>query len=410
MITLKKFNYFNFEKVSIILVLIFPFFLVSGPFLSDLAVFVLSIYFFLNYSKFKFNGLIIFLFIFYLTILITNIFSFDLLISYEKTIPYIRFLLFVFVFSYLFEKYDNYQKYFFFIILLVFIFLIISSSIIYINEFIFNDKIPNRLGLIHRDEKILGSITIRLIPLLFIAIYFFSKKYKSLLFKYLYIFLIFGSFFLVILSGERSALLLLILFSFLYLIFVNDIFIKKLLIKAFGILILVILFFQYLLGINNLNRYDIFYDAFQKKSISYLAHAHTNHFYTAIKMYKSKPLTGHGSKSFIFKCNEKEFHSGENSCSTHPHNIYLQLLAENGLLSFLLILGFFIYAFLKLILLRFKRRTLENLVPFQLILISIILNFWPIISTGSFFNNYMSCYFFFSIALLNYYQSKKIKV
>ena len=153
-----------------------------------------------------------------MTILITNIFSFDLLISYEKTIPYIRFLLFVFVFSYLFEKYESYQKYFF-IILLVFIFLIISSSIIYINEFIINDKIPNRLGLIHRDEKILGSITIRLIPLLFIAIYFFSKKYKSLLFKYLYIFLIFGSFFLVILSGERSALLLLILFSFLYLIF-----------------------------------------------------------------------------------------------------------------------------------------------------------------------------------------------
>ena len=112
MITLKKFNYFNFEKVSIILVLIFPFFLVSGPFLSDLAVFMLSIYFFLNYSKFKFNGLIIFLFIFYLTILITNIFSFDLLISYEKTIPYIRFLLFVFVFSYLFEKYESYQKYF----------------------------------------------------------------------------------------------------------------------------------------------------------------------------------------------------------------------------------------------------------------------------------------------------------
>ena len=63
----------------------------------------------------------------------------------------------------------------------------------------------------------------------------------------------------------------------------------------------------------------------------------------------------------------------KNSCSTHPHNIYLQLLAENGLMSFLLILGFFIYACLKLILLRLKTRTLENLVPFQLILINIIL-------------------------------------
>ncbi len=404
---LKKFNYLIFEKSSVILVLFFPIFLVSGPFLSDLTVILLSIFFFFNFSKFKFNSLIIFLLLFYLTINLTNIFSFDPIISYEKTIPYVRFILFVLVFSYLFEKYQNYQKYFFFIIFFVFSFLIITSLLIYISDFVLLGKTPNRLGLIYRDEKILGSITVRLIPFLFVSIYFFSKKYKSLSYKLLYIFLIFASFFLIILSGERSALLLLILFIFLYLIFVKDFFIKKLLLKAFGILLFVILFLQMFLGINNLNRYDIFYDAVQKKSISYLAHAHSNHFSTAVKMFKSKPLTGHGTNSFIFKCNENEFHSGNNSCSTHPHNLYLQLLAENGLLSFLLILGFFAFVLLKLISLRLKEKSHEYLIPFKLILISIILNFWPIISTGSFFNNYMSCYFFFSIALLNYYQNKK---
>lgn len=398
----------NFEKILLFILFSFPILLVSGPFLSDLAVVISCLFFIFNHSKFKINNLAIFLFLFYFVILITNLFSYDIFLSYKKTILYFRFILFVLVFSYFFEKYKKYQKYFFLCVFLVFIILLITSGYLYFYDYLLY-KIPNRLSLIHRDEKILGSITIRLIPILFLGIYFFSKKYSSLIHKCFYTFLIIGSYFLVIASGERSAILLLILFSFLYFIFIKDSFLKKLFYNSLILTIFLFIFLQIFLGIKNFNRYDIFYDAFQKKSISYLAQAHSDHFYTALKMFKSKPITGHGSRSFVSKCNDKKYYSGKYSCSTHPHNIYLQLLSENGVISFLFVFSLFIFCFLKLIKLRFVKNLHEESIPVKLTLINIVINFWPIISTGSFFNNYLSCFFYLPLALFSYYQYTKIK-
>lgn len=406
---LKKLSLFNFEKVLLYLILSFPILLITGPFLPDLTVVMVSIYFCLNYYKFKINNLIIFLFTFYFVLQLTTFFSFDIFYSLKKTVPYVRFILFLIVFSYLFEKYKNYHKYFYLSIFFGILYLVFTSGIIYVYEYISFEAFPNRLGLIHRDEKILGSITIRLIPLLFIGIYFFSKNYNSLIFKIIYVLLIFGAYFLVIASGERSSILLLILFNFLYFIFIDDVFIKKIFLKSLGSIILFYVLLQFIIGIKTLNRYDIFYDAIEKKSISYLAHAHTNHFSTAFKMFKKKPLTGYGNGSFFFKCNEKEYYSGKNSCSTHPHNIYLELLSEHGLFSFLIILSLFFYAVFKITYIKVKKIYFENSEPLKLVLINIIINFWPLISTGSFFNNYMSCYFFLPLALLSYYGFSKTK-
>ncbi|MDA9697649.1 O-antigen ligase family protein [Candidatus Pelagibacter sp.] len=398
----------NLKKLLLFILLSYPILLISGPFLSDLAVVISCLFFLFNYSKFKINNLVIFLLIFYLVILITNLFSFNIFLSYEKTIPYLRFILFVIVFSYFFDEYKDYQKYFYLCVFIAFTILIFTSGYLYFFDYLI-DEIPSRLGLIHRDEKILGSISVRLIPILFLGIYFFSKKYTSFIHKCFYIFLIIGSHFLVIASGERSAILLLILFNFLFFLFIKDSLTKKLFFKSLGLIILIFVFLQIFLGIKNFTRYDIFYDAFQKKSISVLAQAHSDHFYTAYKMFKSKPITGHGSRSFYSKCNDKKYYSGKNSCSTHPHNIYLQLLAENGLASFSLIFGLFIYSLSKLIRLRFFKKIEEEQTPIKLILINILLNFWPIISTGSFFNNYLNCFFYLPLALLSYYQYIKFK-
>ena len=38
----------------------------------------------------------------------------------------------------------------------------------------------------------------------------------------------------------------------------------------------------------------------------------------------------------------------EFACSTHPHNYYLQLLGESGLVVFLFLFLFFLYVFVKL--------------------------------------------------------------
>ena len=65
---------------------------------------------------------------------------------------------------------------------------------------------------------------------------------------------------------------------------------------------------------------------------------HQSHYDTAIEMFKSKPYIGNGTKTFRFEC----LKINPKSCSTHPHNTYIQLLSENGLLGFIPVLLVFI--------------------------------------------------------------------
>ena len=51
---------------------------------------------------------------------------------------------------------------------------------------------------------------------------------------------------------------------------------------------------------------------------------------TAIQIFKENPIFGIGPKLFRVEC--KNINNGE-GCSTHPHNSYLQLLAETGIID-----------------------------------------------------------------------------
>ena len=80
-----------------------------------------------------------------------------------------------------------------------------------------------------------------------------------------------------------------------------------------------------------------------KQNVLFFSFHHQNHFQTAYSMFKSKPIIGHGVKIFRFECknhveDKKMIPYG---CSTHPHNTYLQLLAETGVIGFLTV--FFVF-------------------------------------------------------------------
>ena len=61
-------------------------------------------------------------------------------------------------------------------------------------------------------------------------------------------------------------------------------------------------------------------------------------------MFKDNFLFGVGLKNFRHACKDKKYFISELSCSTHPHNTYIQLASELGIigLSFgiLTLLGF----------------------------------------------------------------------
>ena len=72
---------------------------------------------------------------------------------------------------------------------------------------------------------------------------------------------------------------------------------------------------------------------------------HDSLFRTAYNMFKDQPIFGHGPKMFRILCLDEKYATGIDPCMTHPHNFYIQLLAETGIIGFLFLLSAFGYVF-----------------------------------------------------------------
>ncbi len=69
---------------------------------------------------------------------------------------------------------------------------------------------------------------------------------------------------------------------------------------------------------------------------------HTVIYLTAIDVWMDNPIIGNGIKSFRIKCLTK-LHLPNRVCSSHPHNYYLELLNNTGLLGTLLLVCVIFY-------------------------------------------------------------------
>ena len=105
---------------------------------------------------------------------------------------------------------------------------------------------------------------------------------------------------------------------------------------------------------------------------------------------------------------KKKKYKLEQRCSTHPHNTYAQLLSETGVFSFFIIFFvFLIYVFENFKIIINNKMTKYN----KIILINnvgIFLHLLPLIPSGSFYNNWLSCILFINLAI-NLYLKKNLK-
>ena len=110
-------------------------------------------------------------------------------------------------------------------------------------------------------------------------------------------------------------------------------------------------------------------------------------------MFLDSKFFGQGPNSFRNLCNSEKFKiSGKlgEGCSTHPHNIYIQLLSETGLIgfSFLLIAFFYIYyAIISALIKTWKKNFFKYKIYFYA---PIAVYLFPFIPTGSFFNSWVN--------------------
>ena len=114
------------------------------------------------------------------------------------------------------------------------------------------------------------------------------------------------------------------------------------------------------------------------------------------KMFMNNPLTGIGISNYqvscinILKYNQLMVHY---ECASHPHNTYVQWLAEGGLIT----LTSFIFYIITIFYFLFKG---TNQIIFKLVSIAtIIILFWPIMSTGSLIKNWNGVLTFYIIAI-----------
>jgi O-antigen ligase len=412
--------------------------LVSGPFLPDLFIVLISIIFLFTYGNSKkiFLNNLLFLklfLIFFIYLNFISIISENVSQSLKPSITYIRFGIFSLAIFFILEKREDFKKYFYFVLCLTLVIVIFDGYFqFFIGNNIFGYEVnrPDRLGGLFFDELILGSYLGKILPV-FCTFSLFNREYLN---KYHIITFILLIYLLIFLSGERSAFLT----TSLYLVLIAPFFVSFK--KGIFFFISIVILFGGIIA-SNKNIKSRYFDQMIAHTIpnkvqhgkDYFLPEHIGLFKNAIIIFKQNILFGGGVKTFRINCNyvdEKKIdpekfklsdvintddckiYLHSKNCSTHPHNYYLQLLAETGLFGFI-----FVFAiFLKLLLNYFKqiyyllRNKNKINISNNLILCGLISYIWPIITTGSFFNNWICSILFLQIGIylytLNYLKNK----
>ena len=186
---------FFFVQLPSALFVLLPVFLISGPFLSDLAISLIGIIYIIfclkykTYSYFK-SKIFIFFVIFCIYIIISSLLNSSDFYSLKSSLFYFRFGIFVGATIFLIENNKNLIKLFYFSLLFCFSILIFDSFLQYFSgQNILGWKSEsNRISSFFGDEYILGSYLSRLLPILFACAVLLKKQNEQLFLYSLFIF------------------------------------------------------------------------------------------------------------------------------------------------------------------------------------------------------------------------------
>ena len=262
-------------------------------------------------------------------------------ISFIRFLSILRFFVFVFI-LYLFFIDTNFEHNFLiFCKWTCFIVLFVSVDLIfqfYLGKNLFLFSSPDNSGLrfsgIFFDELIIGSY----ISYFFLfGSYYLEKKNLFALFPYFLI-----TIFAIIVSGEKKALIMSVMVFLIYFIFKLKNF-KKIII--FSLIFAVSISSIFILNKKTFKRYfdsggsilrELGFNTKNEQNFGgFLETPHVKHFRSALIIWENNKFFGSGLKTFRFNCNnEKNVKILKNFyCSTHPHNLYFEILSELGLMG-----------------------------------------------------------------------------
>lgn len=403
-ISISKYLYFTFASV--------PLLLVTGPLIPEIIIFINTVIGFFFFKKdlvhtFKENKIIKFLFFFYIYIVLNSFYNFYDLKLLLKNILYLRFILYFWLILYLLNKYKNFLKYNLFFLIFTYLFIFIDTTYQFIFlEDLFGYKINEwRFSGPFGDEQILGGFIVKFLSLLLITIYISDKYEKNIFVTILTII----SFYLVLLSGERSSLFYLsLIFIIIFLFCLNKIIYRLIFITLF--LVITLFIFNSYQGVYNRVVNNSINQIFSAKKIYIFSEGHQKIYATALEIAKKNIYFGSGPNSFRNKCKNFEIKNpNKYTCSTHPHNTFLQFTSELGIFLLITLIYFYFRLLILFVKMLYNYNKLKNekYIIRALSILPLLILLFPLGTSGNFFNNFNNIILFY-IAAFSYHFNKSL--
>ena len=409
------------EKTYFVLFSLIPISIIFGSAISLINILLISFVYLTHLISTKNFGftkkptfLILVLIYFYL--IFNSFMSIDFLSGIFRNFGFIRFILLFLAINYFFYNFNRFDK--IFKIWSIIIFAVVIDSFI---EFIFGRNIlgygeviyGNRIVSFFYDEPIVGAYLNGFVFI--IAGYLFKnfhEKNQTIKVSILLILLLF--LLCVFITGERSNTIKIFFGFFLFFYLNRNITFK---VKFFCTVIFIFLISFIITNSDYLkNRYgDQFFSMIntkEKRTVFYQKNVYFKLYRSGIEVFKNYPTFGVGNKNYrIETC---RFTVSENQhkqyyCQTHPHQVYIEFLAEHGLLGtsvFLILIFYLIFKNFKIYL---NSQNFIQLGSF----IYLLTNFLPLLPSGSFFNDFNSTLFWINLSIMyacnkktNFFQKK----
>lgn len=448
MIFFKKIKLLFFFQYLIILFL--PLFLVLGNLATNIALTLFVILFiYLTFLEKDFhiykNVYIKILLFFWLYLILNSIFINYSEIAIFKAIAFVRFLILPFALIYFFKNKIFSKKIIFYFYSIFFSFISIDLIFQYLSgknilglspqicnssKFISYELICERYSGMFGNELIAGSFLLlfALPSLIFLMRMGNDIKYSKFLFFLILPLILIASF----ITGDRTPVLIFVLACFIFFLFLKINLIKKI---TFS-LILFSLFFLTIYFIPHLKHRFINWpiqqmssnldnkNFMQSLSENFLFNSQWGlQYLNAFEIFRNNMLFGKGIKSFRYECkmydnkylrskykitelkeNAQRFKGPEptSGCSTHPHHIYLELLAETGIIGLLI----FIF-FLTILITKIFHKNKSDYVFFGIFSLMLALIF-PFKPTGSFFSTWNAYILWIQLSFCMYWSDIKV--
>jgi len=410
-----------FNSYFLFLFSFIPASIIIGPAISLVNILLIDISFiflilFKKDFKFPFNKTIKLIILLCLYLIFNSIIAKDFSMSVYRNFGFIRFGILFLAFNYFFYNKDFVNR--------VLVVWAITLSLLSLDTYLesisgknilgYGEAYGSRIVSFFKDEPIVGGYINSFYLIIIGYLFYLSNDISN---RYKYIILIFSIFFItaIVLTGERSNTIKAVLGFFLFYFFNNLFKFKE---KIILILLLVTLLGTIISKSDYLNlRYQgQFLDKIKntvmvkkeiKKSNNTLENTDYYHLYkSGFLVFKNNQFFGVGNKNYrietcLASVKKKTFYV----CNTHPHQIYLEFLAEHGLV------GSFILFFILLNLIFSKIKTIlssKNYIQYGCI-IFLTISFTPFLPSGAFFSDYNQTIFWINLSIM-YSVNKKTNI